>query len=473
MVIMLMRISQPKVVTKSGKSRLTAAITLEKEADQHEVRELWFEVDEKYHSYLCDERSDAFLVAMLQYAMRFGYDITCEAPITAELLYNLKFHLVPILCKSSSESWKNPKIIAETSAELLKTAGAVGTGMSCGVDSFHAAFDHRNDSEGQPRLTHLFINSIGSFDANYQKLDQAGPSKEEIKEATFARARRVAESMDLPLIESNSNFYQVYNNDLFSKTHTYATIFSVLALQKLWGIYLFAGAGDYSQFSLYEHDTKDCGWYDLLSLNCFSMRHLRFYSEGGVKTRGKKTIAIANESLAQEELHVCILRTDNCGKCQKCRRTMVTLDAIGKLNDFKNVFPVIYYQKNLDEYLEWLAKGFVKDDVFAIEIYNLFLKNEKYSEILDPMIKDIKNKKYKNSLLYKQKSEIKSLKEQIKKMEKSATKKKDQIDKQKSMINDQKHQLNASKNQIQKMRCSMSWRLTKPLRKVTKMLKRD
>jgi len=439
---MLMTISQPRIITHSDKIRLTSTIRLEKEAEC-ELRELWFEVEQEYAEYLCDERSDAFLVGMLQYAMRFGYDIKLAAPVTAELLYNLKNHLIPTLCEASSNKWHHPQIMTDITIEPLENASGVGTGMSCGVDSFHATLTHLTNEEGQPKLTHLFINSIGSFDANYGKIFKGAPTKEEIKEATFLRARRIARELDLPLVESDSNIYEVYDHRFFSKIHTFSTAFSVLALQKLWRTYLFAGTWGYADFSLHRHDRKDCAWYDLLTLNCVSTRHLRFYSEGSLKSRVDKTLYIAENSIAQQELHVCIKAIENCGICMKCRRTMLTLDAIGRLGDFSNSFPVDYYRENHNDYLRWLAKKIAKKDAFSMDIYATLLEKGMHLDALQPMIREFEQLETERRKPSKQEAKLLASKKEVRQL----------------------------KRRINKMQKSASWRLTKPFRKVTKMLK--
>ena len=43
---------------------------------------LWFSVPLDYQQYLCPERSNAFVVAMLWYAMLTGSDIRFEAPVS-------------------------------------------------------------------------------------------------------------------------------------------------------------------------------------------------------------------------------------------------------------------------------------------------------------------------------------------------------------------------------------------------------
>ena len=44
----------------------------------------------------------------------------------------------------------------------------------------------------------------------------------------------------------------------------------------------------------------------------------------------------------------------NCGLCLKCRRTMLQLYILGKLNNFKDVFPVDYFYSHISEYIDWM-----------------------------------------------------------------------------------------------------------------------
>lgn len=54
---------------------------------------IWLEVDKIYNDYLCTERWDAYVIGVLNYAMRNHMDITSEIPITGELLYNINRYL--------------------------------------------------------------------------------------------------------------------------------------------------------------------------------------------------------------------------------------------------------------------------------------------------------------------------------------------------------------------------------------------
>ena len=50
--------------------------------------------------------------------------------------------------------------------------------------------------------------------------------------------------------------------------------------------------------------------------------------------------------MVQKYLHVCNKDKTNCSKCSKCRRTMLALDFLGKLSDYREVFNLYYYYKH-------------------------------------------------------------------------------------------------------------------------------
>ncbi|MCL2357541.1 MAG: methyltransferase domain-containing protein [Defluviitaleaceae bacterium] len=356
----MLTIHQPEILKIGNRSRLVAPIDVD-----GKTNEIWFEVDAEYEKYLCFERSDGFIVGALQWAMRAGHDITCVAPVTEELLYNLHEHLIPILVKHS-KSFYNTRIIAPTLPDPIEKVDidGVGTGMSCGVDSFHAVLRHYKNTDETPNLTHLCINSTGSFQETAIRLTEGGPEK--AKEEIYNRARAVAQELELPLIESNSNLYDVFK--IFEFAHTFNTTFATMCMQKLWKTYFFASSKDYSYFSLKNHENKDCSFYDLLSLGCFSTRGLRIYSEGSSIDRLQKIEFMVDNPVVQKHLHCCFAKTTNCAVCYKCRRTMVMIDTLGKLDKFSECFPLDYYVANLPDYYAWYQKSYEDKNAHALAI---------------------------------------------------------------------------------------------------------
>lgn len=65
--------------------------------------------------------------------------------------------------------------------------------------------------------------------------------------------------------------------------------------------------------------------------------------------RTQKTENIADWKIAQKYLNVCINSKDgtNCSRCSKCMRTLIPLDAMGKLDKFSGTFNLDVYRKYL------------------------------------------------------------------------------------------------------------------------------
>ena len=95
-------------------------------------------------------------------------------------------------------------------------------------------------------------------------------------------------------------------------------------------------------------------------------------------TRYEKTERIADNHLAQKYLDVCFC-FNNCGKCSKCRRTLLTLDLLGKVQEFGQIFDVDAFEKDkVQAYsdLLWAKDGDALDDnaVFARELYAIAME---------------------------------------------------------------------------------------------------
>lgn len=339
---------------------------------------IWFEVDKKYGKYLIDDRIDAYVVGLLNFAMRNNHNIKSEYPITEELLYNIENILIPSVYKYSKKLFNIKLEMPMISS--IKSGKANGTGISCGIDSFDAIKNHLNTKYKSMDLNYLCINNVGAFNECYKEY-----GIEKTKEERYKVARVVAKKLKLELIETDSNFGQEIEQNHYL-TNTYSSCFAIYMLQKLWKRYYLASVGlDYSKFTVIDNDIEDSAHYDLLTLQCFSHDGLRIYSESGEKSRLEKTMNISDFKIANDYLHVCISKPYNCGICTKCMRTLVSLDAINKLDNFKNVFDIDYYYKNRKKYYRWLYREHV----------NKSLMNEPSYQILS------KRKDFKVSIVYK------------------------------------------------------------------------
>lgn len=329
-----MVIHQPEVLTRGDKAVLRSLVEL---GDVGKVVE--FSTDAEFGQYLCYERSDAFLIGFLNLAMRERCDIYCEAPVTTELMHQLRTELVPTICKYDHALY-HTQIHAETSDEALPCAGKIGTGCSCGIDSFYAIQSLSNDPDF--KLDYVTLNNVGAYET------WGGRYSRQHYQEDAENAKAFATEYGYKLIVTDSNFAESFpQHHLF--THLYSSSFAIYALRKLWKRYYYASTGCdlQSYFMLEDNHKSDSAHYDLIALPAFSIPSLRICNQGIGVSRFEKTKALSDYIPARRYLNVCIVcGNGGCGKCAKCLRTMWILDALGKLDNFKEVFDVNAYRAN-------------------------------------------------------------------------------------------------------------------------------
>ena len=98
----MIHIESPRVVSDANFATLETFLSINNKREK-----VWFKVAKKYESYLCFERTDAFVIAVLNYAMRNRHDIRCDAPISEDLYYNIDRYLIDALVKYNKDFYKN------------------------------------------------------------------------------------------------------------------------------------------------------------------------------------------------------------------------------------------------------------------------------------------------------------------------------------------------------------------------------
>lgn len=357
---------KPELTIEKDKAVVTCEVLID-----NKKKEIFYEIDKKYKDYLCLDRSDAFIISAIHYAMKHHHDITCDIPLTSSIYHNLTTYLIPTLAKHS-DNLSEIRLNVPVTEEPVKTKGATGTGISCGVDSMHVLKNYLNPECKDMKLDYLCLNNVGSFKAYAKKYEGIGANQ--ARNFLIEKATKVAKEVNLPLIITNSNIHKIFN-DLYFRVHTYSNMFSVFMLQKLFSKYFYASSGwDLGHFDVCDTKTLDSAEYELLIFNVLNTSTLKIYSEGSEKTRLEKTIDIADYDIARKNLHVCIKDGVNCGTCLKCRRTILALDSINKLNNFKDVFDVEYYKNNKEEYKAWLLKEAKNPNSMNFPTYKLFMQ---------------------------------------------------------------------------------------------------
>lgn len=356
---MKLRIGMPYIERVGGMSRLKADIKLPDE----KVKELYYEVDSQYESYLCTERSDAFVLSLLQYAMFHGYDIEWECPVTERLVYQLRTMYIPVLAEIASDQFSAIKLNGEVIKESIdKKMHGVATGASGGIDSFYTVMKHVNDVEASYKLTHLFYVAISNNVSSLEGL-------REDFEKGYKNIQNIAEALNLPVVKLFSNETEFhYSGIVNGGALRYAGM--VYSLQKMFDIYYLSSGLRFVEFKLAKGDSH---YYDLFNFTCVSTQSIQFYSTGGEAGRVEKTDYIAKFNVVQKNLHVCnFSEIDNCSKCDKCFRTMFPLYAEGMLENFGQKFDLLKFGKYKSKYM---ARLIYRKSIFDKEILNKFKKN--------------------------------------------------------------------------------------------------
>lgn len=329
-------------------------------------KELWLKVDKQYSDGVVLDRIDGIMIGLLNYAMRNGHDIISRLPISDRLFYNLTKIVIPILAEA------NPKyycIQIKCPSIAQSTCGfAVGTGISCGVDSLFSLASAQKNELLQFRVTHLVFNNVGQHGDN--KVAQKRFEDRKIITEEFAN------EFGLKLVECDTNYHLLFPQNHFH-SHTYANLFPVITLGNLFGVYYYASSGiKYSELDL---SCDEPGCLEPFLLPLLSTSQLVIYSGGANTTRIDKLRALSDYKPANKYLQVCVYDNANCGRCEKCVRTLVGLDAIDAIDKFGDVFDVAQYKANHDWYMAQLYYYYLRGHHDYKEPYKILKKKVKIS----------------------------------------------------------------------------------------------
>lgn len=333
----MIKIGSPEITWHNDQAQLVADIWID-----DEKAKMYFSVDKAYARYLVTERVDAFLVALLPLAMKKNHDIIFESFLSEKLLFQLKKFHIPTLAKYLG--FYPVKLIGKASSEPINIKKAVGTGFSAGVDSFFTVMDNTNLAEESYNITHLTFLNVGSHG------DYGGQAARDLFIERSKNAKKYADNNGWELILIDSNVSEILDM-LYIESHTFRSMSAVLALQKLFSKYYYSSGFSFNDFQLNERDSAS---FDLLNLPMFSTDDTSLYPMDGHSNRLDKTEAIAHYPQSYNYLNVCQMSEENCGVCEKCRRTMLALYASDALENYANVFDLNFFYKNKNEYLGYL-----------------------------------------------------------------------------------------------------------------------
>ena len=342
-----MQIEKPVVKQTPEGTVLSARVSFQGGED-----ECFYSVPEKFAGFADTESSNCFLVGMLYPAMRYGEDIHVEGTVSARLLYNLNEYLVPLM-SICDERLNRIKITADSTDDRgSPDAKAVGTGFSGGIDSFATIYEHfaRPEPDGF-KLTHLFFFNVGAHGIPKKPGDMEAIERQ--FHARYEKFKGFPEEAGLPFVPVDSNIHKFHPWGHL-EVATFATVSAVMFLQRGIRRYYLASSGHtYRQLWKFLGDggrPDAIERVNMMLLPWLSTESLDLVDDGSLYDRSAKTVIVANYPPATKYLNVCYghdTLDTNCSVCPKCARTLLTLDILGKLDDFACVFDIPRYKREV------------------------------------------------------------------------------------------------------------------------------
>lgn len=283
---------------------------------QIDSAELWFRLNEA-SGLVPSADLDPFVVAVLLVAMQKKEDIEVVGKISKRLLEGLekyqdqyhdwfpkRFHKIKVHTQGFHEN---------TPTQALSSAVA----FSGGVDSFYSFLK-------LPRVQY------GLFMAGF---DMPLSLKDSIRELTDSYQELFREQ-GKTLVVGSTNIRQFVNTVDWTNAHGQALAASALFFKQSWSHFYIPSSYTSESYPKWgTHPDLD----PFLSTESLQMVH-----HGSEANRVQKLVIVTEYPETYSRLRVCWIQDiglRNCGKCEKCIRTQIALELLGKLKSY-TVFPV-------------------------------------------------------------------------------------------------------------------------------------
>lgn len=275
---------------------------------------LWFDADASYPI------GDPFLASLLPVAMSLGVPLEVCSPVSKVLLRQL-----PQIQQQWARwhDWPLIKVRAE-GIERVKTGNGIGCFFSGGVDSFYSLLKLLA-SDSKP--THLIF--AHGFDIPLSSIDRYAMVRGHIEV--------IAKELGVETVFPSSNIRELTNAfcDWGVVQHGPSLAALALTMQHRFASVVVPATFTFAeQFPWGSHPMIDPLW----STEVVAITH-----HGCEATRVQKVQHISESRVALDNVRVCWKVKDgsyNCGKCEKCIRTMTNLVVAGSLGRCKT-FPEV------------------------------------------------------------------------------------------------------------------------------------
>ncbi|WP_303317381.1 hypothetical protein Q4Q34_01110 [Flavivirga abyssicola] len=331
----------PEIIIKNDSCILQTVFEIDGKKDI-----LWYKIPLEYKDYLVVENLDAALIGLLILAMKKKENIYLKGKVSSKLYYGLSNYLIRAIDLAYPE-YESIEIIPDSLSEVVfNNENITSTGVSCGIDSFATIAMHHGleSSYAIKYLTYFNAGSHGVY---------GGEIANNIYNKRLLKVKDYARKVNLPLVLIESNIMEVIDVN-FQSLHTLIHLSCVLSIQKLIRTYYYASSFRFDYYNIYGINSS----WDILILKLLETESTNFYSSASQYTRFERTKIVADYEPSYHFLDVCTdaqnSKKINCSKCEKCVRTQLTLELLGKLEAYDSVFEFDVYKKYRDRFISEL-----------------------------------------------------------------------------------------------------------------------
>lgn len=348
-----------------------------------EEKTMWFAVENKNADMLTDDVYDAFVIVSLYLGMHYHQDVHIEGKISPRLYHNIMHYLMKIFDNFSDDTQPIKFTVDGFKKTKKGPIDLVATGISCGVDSLTTIYDNFIETSDEDfRINGLVLANCGTH-GDYEN--------EKTRKIWFERAKlnkKAADELGLPVFLVDSNLH-AFTHKVNENRMGYLAIYCcAMALQKYIKRYLASSGDSYdscSEYSLSERDIDIAAYCETYMPHLISTERFETVIDGCQYERSDKIKKICDWDITKKYLNVCLDSKDdmgNCSKCQKCARTLLVLEALGKLDDYQNVFDLDVYRKNRT----FLLNQHLIGDTRQCKLLTKYLKKHKKISSIDIVI---------------------------------------------------------------------------------------
>jgi len=311
------------------------------------MHEVWYRASEGPLA----EGSETCLAAFLLPAMTLGKSLCIPGTVSSRLFGRINT-IQDIFVKWCPDLKKVDLKTDLREATGDRERGYVRRGVACffsgGVDSFYTFVKHREE------ISHLIF--VRGFDIPLQ-------NKAVLQTVTDA-VRQIAKELERPLVEVETNV-RSFSDPCVSWTFSHGAILASIALllAPRFRLVYIPSSHSYAQlFPWGSHPLLDPLW---------STEETEIIHDGCEASRVEKLRSLTSCDVAAKHLRVCWENRNgayNCGLCEKCIRTMVSLRIVGLLDRCASFArPLDLDAVSRLDLPDENARAFIEENVHALE----------------------------------------------------------------------------------------------------------